>query len=300
LRGLLLIWVHITEIQCSAQRIIALQRIIMSWVAIMPVLLLVLLLLLAGPGQAQEAAPALRLSGGADLASDGRFRGVSQSNLLPAAGGNLALEHRSGLYIGAAVTTAAGWGRVGGAPVQLRLTGGLNGTLGDAQLQGRVTGTVFPGGSGGSFVELGGSASGYIGPVSLTGSLAWAPPQQALGNWSGTPESRPGASGSNLYLAADTAVAIIGTPLTLVGHVGHSKGSEGLGPQDWALSPTGAYWDWRLGVDYGLGAFTLGLAWAATDIDTNSLAWRQLQPAFSASGGTPGGSQFIVSLRAAF
>jgi hypothetical protein len=268
--------------------------------AAMPVLLFLLLLLLASPGHAQDAAPALRLSGGVDLVSDSRFRGVSQSDLLPAAGGNLALEHRSGLYIDGTVMTAAGWGRVGGAPVQLRLTGGWRGALGDAQLEGRVTGTLFPGGSGGGFVELGGSASGYIGPISLTGSLSWAPPQQALGNWSGTPESQPGASGSNLYLAADTGIALIGTPLTLIGHVGHSQGSEGLGPQGWALSPTGAYWDWRLGVDYGLGAITLGLAWAATDIDTNSLAWRQLQPAFSASGGTPGGSQFIVSLRASF
>lgn len=266
----------------------------------MPVLLIVLLLLLAGPGRAQDAAPALHLSGGVDLVSDGRFRGVSQSNLLPAAEGSLALAHRSGLYIGGAVTTAAGWGRVGGAPVQLRLTGGWRGSLGDAQLQGRVTGTVFPGGSGGSFVELGGSVSGYIGPVSLTGSLGWAPPQQALGNWSGTPESRPGASGSNLYLAAATGVALIGTPLTLIGHVGHSQGSEGLGPQGWALSPTGSYWDWRLGVDYGLGAITLGLAWVATDIDTDSPAWRQLQPAFSAGGASPGGSQFVVALSAAF
>jgi uncharacterized protein (TIGR02001 family) len=266
----------------------------------MPVVLALLLLLILPAGvAAQEVAPALRGSAGLVLQSDDRLRGVSQSNLLPAAGASLGIEHRSGVYLSGTVTSVAGWGSVGGAPVRLRLSGGYRAGLGGAQLEARVVGTLFPGG-GSSFVELGGSVSGFIGPLSLTGSLAWAPPQAALGNWSGTPESRPGATGSNLYLAADAGLAVIGTPLTLTGHVGHSQGSEGLGPDNWALSPTGAYWDWRLGIDYGLGAFSLGLAWVATDIGTNSLAWRQLQPAFSAGGGAPGGSGFIVSLSAAF
>jgi uncharacterized protein (TIGR02001 family) len=241
------------------------------------------------------------VSGGLVLQNDDRFRGVSQSNLLPAAGGSLDVAHRSGLYVAGAVTSAAGWGRVGGAPVQLRLSGGYRGSIGDAQVGARITGTLFPGGSGGGFVELGGSVSGFVGPVSLTGSLAWAPPQTALGNWSGTPESRPGASGSNLYLAADAGVALIGTPLTLIGHVGHSQGSEGLGPTGWALSPTGAYWDWRLGVDFGLGGVTLGLAWVATDIDAQGRAYRQLQPGFSgSSGASPGGSHVVASVSFAF
>ena len=264
----------------------------------MPVRLLCLLLILPVPVLAQNA-PALRVSGGVEAMSDARLRGVSQSNLSPALGGNLGIEHRSGLYADAEARTAAGWGAVGGAPVQLRLTGGWRTELAGAGLAARVTGTLFPGGGGG-FVELGGSVGGFVGPLSLTGSVTWAPPQTALGNWSGTPESRPGTAGSNLYLAADSGVAVLGTPLTLIGHVGHSQGSEGLGPEGWALSPTGAYWDWRLGVDYRLGAFTLGLAWLATDIDTQSLAWRQLQPAFSADGGSLAGSQFLVSLGASF
>jgi hypothetical protein len=257
-----------------------------------------LLIALPAPVLAQEA-PAWRLTGDAEAVSDARFRGVSQSNLLPALGGSLGLEHRSGLFASARVASAAGWGSAGGAPVQLRLSGGWRTELAGAQLAARVTGTVFPGG-GGSFVELGGSAGGFIGPLSLTAGLAWAPPQQALGNWSGTPESRPGSSGSNLYFAADAGLAVLGTPLTATGHVGHSRGSEGLGPDGWALSPTGNYWDWRLGVDYRAGAFTLGLAWVATDIAADSLAWRQLQPAFSADGAPISGSQFIASVSLSF
>jgi uncharacterized protein (TIGR02001 family) len=267
----------------------------------MPVaVVLLILLLLPAHAAAQKITPALRLSGDLTLQTDDRLRGVSQSNLLPAAGASLGVEHRSGLYLAGNVSSVAGWGSVGGALVRLRLSGGYRADIGDAQVDAKVAGTLFPGGGGG-FVELGGSVSGFLGPASLTGSLAWAPPQTALGNWSGTPESRPGATDSNLYLAADAGLALIGTPLTLVGHVGRSQGSEGLGPEDWALSPTGAYWDWRLGIDYGLGGMTLGLAWVATDIDPNSLAWRQLQPAYSASGGvSPGGSQLVFSVSAAF
>lgn len=259
-------------------------------------------LLAAAPvAAAPDEAPALRLEGSLQLESDNRFRGVSQSNLLPAVGANLTLRHRSGVYFGADVTTAAGWGQVGGAPVQLLLRGGYQGDVLGAQLDAGFRGYIFPGGKDGGFVELGADLAGFIGPVSLGGGIAWAPPQAALGNWSGTPDSRPGATGSNLYLRADAAAALIGTPLTVIGHVGHSQGSAGLGPQGWALSPTGAYWDWRLGLDCGLGPITLGIAWVATDIDTDSLAYRQLQPGFAGNSGAPlGGSQVVLSVSFAF
>ena len=262
-----------------------------------------LLLLAAAPAQAEDmfAAPALRWSGGVQVESDYRFRGVSQSNLLPAVGGNLTVDHSSGLYLAGGIMTVSGWGAVGGAPVQLRLRGGYLGMLADARIDAGVTWYLYPGGTAASgFVEMRGDVSGTIGPVTLAGGLAWAPPQTALGNWSGTPESLPGSSGSNLYLRADVAGAVLGTPLTLTGHVGHSQGSAGLGPQGWALSPTGAYWDWRLGIDYVHGPVTLGLAWVATDIDTGSRGWRQLQPEFSADGGPLGGSQFVASVSTSF
>jgi uncharacterized protein (TIGR02001 family) len=262
-----------------------------------------LLLLAAVPARAEDpfAGPALRWAGGVQIETDARFRGVSQSDLLPAIGGRLTVEHRSGLYLGGDIITVAGWGAVGGAPVRVRLDAGYLGDLAGARIDAGVTWYLYPGGAApGGFVETRADLSGTLGPVTLSGGLAWAPPQTALGNWSGTPQSQPGSSGSNLYLRADLAAALIGTPLTLVGHVGHSQGSEGLGPQHWALSPTGAYWDWRLGVDYVDGPFTLGLAWLATDINPNSLAWRQLQPAFSANGGPIGGGQFVATVSASF
>ena len=271
--------------------------------AAMPKAVFPLLLLAAMPARAEDmlTAPALRWSGGVQAVTDNRFRGVSQSDLMPAIGGNLTVDHRSGLYLGGSVVTVSGWGAVGGAPVQLRLDAGYLGTLADARIDAGVSWYLYPGGAApGGFVEMRADISGTLGPVTLAGGLAWAPPQTALGNWSGTPESRPGSSGSNLYLRADVAGAVLGTPLTITGHVGHSQGSEGLGPQGWALAPTGAYWDWRLGVEYGQGPFTLGLAWVATDIDTGSRAWRQLQPEFSADGGPLGGSQFVASVSARF
>lgn len=261
------------------------------WLALMP-------LLAAQPALTQavdfDTVPALRLEGDAALMSDFRLRGISQSNLLPAVEGGLVVRHRGGLHAGARATTVAGWGSVGGAPVLLDLSAGYAALLGDARIDAGLTWHLYPGGAPG-FGDVHARLGGSFGPVSLLGGIVWAPPQALLGNWSGTPDSRPGDKGSNLYMRADAAVAVLGTPLTLTAHVGHSAGDAGLGPDGYSLTPVGAYWDWRLGVDYGLGPMTLGLAYADTDIDAAGLA--ALRPANSP---TIAGRQLVVSISAAF
>jgi uncharacterized protein (TIGR02001 family) len=263
--------------------------------------LAMMLLLAAQPALSQapdfDTAPALRLEGDAALLSDFRFRGISQSDLLPAVEGGLVVRHATGLHAGVRATTVAGWGRVGGAPVLLDLNVGYATVLGDARIDAGLTWHLYPGGAPG-FGELNARLGGTIGPLSLLGGIAWAPPQAFLGNWSGTPDSRPGDTGSNLYLRADAAVAVLGTPLTLAAHVGHSAGDAGLGPDGYSLTPVGAYWDWRIGIDYGLGPLTLGLAVVDTDIDSGRL--RQLRSPLPAHGLAIAGRQLVVSIRAAF
>jgi uncharacterized protein (TIGR02001 family) len=260
-----------------------------------------MVLLAAQPAVAQgtDAAPAVRIEAEAALMSDFRFRGISQSNLLPAAEAGLAVRHQSGIHAGVRATTVAGWGGVGGAPVLLDLHAGYEASLDSALIGVGVTWHLYPGGSAAAgFIETHAQVSGYIGPVSLLAGLAWAPPQAMLGNWTGTPDSRPGDNGSNLYLRADAAMAVLGTPLTLGAHVGHSVGDAGLGPDGYSLTPVGAYWDWRIGVDYGLGWLTLGLAYVDTDIDADRL--RQLRPVLPANSAVIAGRQLVVSIRAAF
>ena len=152
---------------------------------------------------------------------------------------------------------------------------------------------LHPGGAGtADFIEPFVRLRGTLGPVFLLGGVAYAPLQRALGNWAGTPDSRSGDRGDNVYLWGDGAVAVIGTPVTVRLHVGHSRGSRGVGPNGYALSPTGAYWDWRIGADYVLGRVTLGLDYVDTDIGGAAL------PGFS--GRELAGGRVVVSATVPF
>lgn len=268
--------------------------------------------MLAAPAAAQEAgdrAPAFRVTGGAALVSDYRRRGVSWSDAEPAVTADLELAHRSGAHVGIAAASARGWGSAGASDVVIDVVAGwrLSALGGDIDAGGRWT--AFPGGRPDSdYGEIYGRYSGTIGPLFLRAGVAWAPKQAALGRrfdsgaafLAGTPQ-RPGG-GDNLYLEGDASAFIPGTPVTIHGHVGHSRGNAGLGPAGISLAPTGRYWDWRIGADVVAGPITLGLAWVATDIDSAGAAARRLLPAFGRGrdGGPIAGSTAVVSLSASF
>ncbi len=267
---------------------------------------------LAAPAAAQETgdrAPAFRVAGSVALVSDYRRRGVSWSDTEPAVTADLELAHRSGAHVGIAAASVRGWGSAGGSDVALDFVVGWRVAAlgGDIDAGGRWT--AFPGGLPDSdYGELYGRYSGTIGPLYLRAGVAWAPKQTALGRWfdsgadftAGTPQRRGG--GDNLYLEADASAFIPGTPVTLHGHIGHSRGNAGLGPAGTSLAPTGRNWDWRIGADVVAGPITFGLAWVATDIDPASVAARRLLPAFGRTrdGGPIAGGTAVFSLSAAF
>ena len=70
-----------------------------------------------------EAAPppAITVSGSATIASDYRFRGVSQSDQEMAVQGGITVAHESGLYAGVWASNLAGWGTFGGANMELEI-----------------------------------------------------------------------------------------------------------------------------------------------------------------------------------
>ncbi|OYU15004.1 MAG: hypothetical protein CFE37_08155 [Alphaproteobacteria bacterium PA4] len=267
-------------------------------------LLLPAVLAWASPTAAQDtdAAPAFRLSGAATLASDYRLRGISQTDRDVALQGSLTLSHRSGLYATLFAANLKGWGTFGGPDLELDLTGGWRGTLGDASIDAGITWYNYPGGAPiTSYVEPTLKLSGSYGPAQLLAGVAWAPPQKPLGNWSNHPDSRPGSSASNLYLWGDASSGIPRTPVTLKAHLGWSDGNPGLGPNGTSVAPTGRYWDWLLGADVALGPVVLGIAYVDTDISPGSAAYRRLQPNFATRDGTSiAGSTIVVSLSAAF
>ncbi len=254
--------------------------------------------------------PAITVSGSASIASDYRFRGVSQSDREMAVQGGITIAHNSGFYIGTWASNLAGWGTFGGANMELDLIGGYKAKLAEnATLDVGLTWYMYPGGAdktdfGEPYVKLTGTA----GPATLTAGVAYAPKQQAIGKWYNTGADAaagvyndPGDKGDNLYLWGDGAFAVTGTPFTAKAHVGHSWGQHGLGPNATAVAPTGEYWDWSLGADATWKNLTFNVSYIDTDISAREATY--LRPSFSKGQdgtGNIAGSTFVVSLTAAF
>jgi len=258
-------------------------------------------LLVATPAVAQTEEPAeFEVAGSVALVSDYRFRGVSQTDKEMAVQGGVSVTHKSGLYVGTWGSNLAGWGTFGGSNMELDIFGGYAMDLGGATLDVGLTWYMYPGGLDTTdFAEPYVKLSGTVGPASLLVGAAYAPKQEALGNFSNTPQSR-GQKEDNLYLWTDASAGIPDTPLTLKAHLGYSNGNPGLGPNGTSLSPTGKYLDWMLGADIALGPVTLGAAYIDTDLSKSETDY--IQPNFSSTknGSSIAGSTVVFSLTAAF
>jgi len=264
----------------------------------------------AAAAEATAPPSALTVSGSVALASDYRFRGVSQSDQEMAIQGGITVAHESGLYVGTWASNLAGWGTFGGANMELDLIGGYKAKLTDkATLDVGVIWYMYPGGADKTdFAEPYAKLTGTTGPATLTAGVAYAPKQQAIGKWYDTGAdaaagvyNRPGAKDDNLYLSGDGALAVAGTPITAKAHVGHSSGQDGLGPNATAVAPTGDYWDWSLGADATFRNLTLNVSYIDTDISNREASY--LRPSFSKGQdgtGNIAGSTVVVSLTAAF
>lgn len=268
------------------------------------------LLAVSTPAFAQEEPPGpITVSGSVGLVSDYRFRGVSQSDKNLAVQGGVTIAHESGVYAGLWGSNLAGWGTFGGANMELDIVAGYKAPLGGVTLDVGATWYMYPGGFDNTdFIEPYAKISGTVGPATLLAGVAYAPSQEALGNWylNGASAAAgvydlPGDKNDNLYIWGDAAFGVPNSGLTVKGHVGYSNGNKGLGPFATSVAPTGAYIDWLIGADYVLGPLTLGVAYVDTDIGKTESAY--LQPSFSRGQdgtGSIAGSTVLFSLTAAF
>ena len=195
-------------------------------------------------------ASTLTISGGATLASQYRFRGISLSDEDPALQGTLNVSHGSGAYAGVWASTLDGFGELGGADVEVDLYAGYRTPVASGvTLDAGLLYYAYPGSRGGDFefFEPYASLSGTLGPVTAKLGVAYGWEQDGLGG------------NSNVYAYGDLSAAIPTTPVTLKAHLGFSKG-------DTPLTPSGDYVDWLVGADVTRGPFTLGVAYVDTDL----------------------------------
>lgn len=223
----------------------------------------------AAPAFADETDPpsAITITGNVAGVTDYRFRGLSQTNGNPAIQGGININHSSGIYAGVwsssldfpdgsasdqvygnqEVDLFAGWtGAVGS---------GLTADLG-------LLYYLYPSGPVGKsdFFEPYASLTAALGPVTakVGGNYAWK--QSALDF------NADGKSDDSLYLYGELGSAIPNSPISLLGHLGWTKG---------ALSPkfaTGQTVDYAGGFDYSIGAtatlykgLSLGVSYIGVD-----------------------------------
>lgn len=197
------------------------------------------MLLVAGAARAQDTAAdvpkAITLSGEAGAVSDYRFRGVSRSDLGPAAQGSVRVDSAHGFYAAAWASTISPRAN-GGASGEVDLYAGWSGKLGGWTADGGLYGYVFPGGRNRDFYEAYGALTRDLGPLSGTVGVNYAPDVRGR---------------DNAYLYTSLSAGVPRTPLTLRAGVGYENGALG-----------NRKLDWQLGASVRRGRFSAGLSYA--------------------------------------
>ncbi len=202
-----------------------------------------------------EPASDITVTGSVTLASEYRFRGISQSDSDPAIQGGITVAHSSGFYVGTWGSNLAGYGSFGGSNMEFDLIAGYTKSVGPVTLDVGGIAYIYPGTKGTTYFEAYGAVSGAVGPVKAKVGAYWAPNQDNLGG------------GHNIWVYSDLALPIEGTPITLKAHGGYSDGNT-------AYTQGGDVFDYSAGVDFTWKALTLNVSYVGTDVDkTEALKW---------------------------
>ncbi|MBO9714118.1 TorF family putative porin [Sphingomonas sp.] len=228
-----------------------------------------LMLAAATPAMAQDdAAPAdtpeITVTGSASLTSDYRFRGISQTGKDPALQGTININDKSGFYAGFWASmidgddapAVAGFGKA-----EVDLYAGFTKTLpGGVGIDVGLLYYLYPidkaKGLATDFFEPYASVSYTIGPVTAKVGANYAWSQKAIFDT------------DSLYLRGDVTVAIPGTPVSILGHVGHTDGALGV----LALT-SDKYWDWSLGAEASYKFAKVGVQYVDTSIKGFGAGW---------------------------
>ncbi len=212
----------------------------------------------AAPAFADEtAAPSdITISGSATIASQYRFRGLSQSDNEPVIQGSITAKHASGLYVGTWGSSASSADfattpiDIGGTEIDV--FGGYAHEFADMGLTADVGvyGYLYPAATGGNYYEVYGSLAKTYGPDTAKVGVYYAPAQKVFTNLGSTTRN-------NTYVYGDLSSAVPGTPLTVHGHLGHTGGGFNYAKQ---------YMDFSAGVTYTWKMLSLDASVVGTNV----------------------------------
>jgi uncharacterized protein (TIGR02001 family) len=240
----------------------------------------------AVPAMADEAAPPsdFKVTGSAGVISQYRFRGISQSNNLPAVQGALTLSHSSGFYVSTWGSSASPSPAVNIGGTEIDVYGGFTHGIANSGVTFDVGlyGYIYPGAPGLNFYEVYGSLSKAIGPVNAKAGINFAPHQKNLDVY---------ATRTDTYVYGELSGAIPNTPFTIHTHLGHTGG---------AFNYTKEYIDFTAGVSTTWKNLTFDISAVGTnvshkDADANPFAGVSGAQMYRAGKTVP-----VISLMATF
>ncbi len=232
---------------------------------------------LAAPALA--AAESSPVTGNMTIASDYRFRGVSQTYLGPAIQGGVDYAHASGVYLGNWNSNVSSSAYSGGSGIEMDFYGGWKKSYGDVGID---IGAIYYFYPKAEWNANTGSTAGdakfdnleiYFGAswkwlsakfsYALTDYFGLGNEQAGGGYWvnksTGAALGSRGGSDGTWYLDL-TATVPMTRELSIVAHYGMLE-VEKYGELD--------YKDWKLGLTYDLNGWILGAAYVDTDADNN-------------------------------
>lgn len=209
------------------------------------------MMLMAAPAAAQaEPAGPITVSGGVNVVSDYRPRGISLSGGKVALQPSLTIEHESGLYAGGWASNTEDSDIYGRVEVDL-YAGYAKEIASGTVLDVGLIYYWFPDGDSrigpSDFAEVMGKVSHTIGPIEANGFIGYAWDQASLGN-------------DNWYMGAGLAAGIPDTPITVKAGVSHTHGALA------GLAPSGHYWEYSVGASAVIGPVIAGVRYVDTSI----------------------------------
>jgi len=211
----------------------------------------------AAPAAAAAPASEFTITGSAAVASQYRFRGISQSDNKPVVQGAFTISHASGFYVSTWGSSASANNAVNIGGTEIDVYGGYAHTFTSGlTIDGGLYGYLYPGskravGISESYYELYGDVSKVFGPVTAKAGVNWAPNQSYFKDWAT-------ATHSNVYLFGELSFSPVSTPWTIHTHLGHTGGGfDYVGHQ---------YFDFVAGVSYKWKALTFDISGVGTNV----------------------------------